>query len=176
MERECPDCGQTVSSASFARHRRTHTGTRTFICEFPHCGRAFGRKDALRLHQRFHLKDAVHPCPECGKAFVQLPDLRRHLTTHARKRERRNAAAVHDELAATQAILKALHEQNEAQQRRIEALERLVAATKSSAENSAAANQQHRDVCGCWKYCKPGSMPCAVGTLVQLSAPHGGPM
>jgi hypothetical protein len=158
----CPECEAKIAPGSLARHMRTHSGVKDFTCDFPNCGRSFGRKDALRTHQRFHRRDAAHTCLECGKSFVQLQDLRRHAASHARVQ---SFEAMQVELASAKAMLQAFREQIDLQKRHIELLE------MQTLQSGASANQPtQRDVCGCWKFCKQGSLPCAVNTLTNFSS------
>ena len=50
---KCNYCPQIFSAPSLlARHKRTHTGEKPYICEI--CLRGFARKDNLKSHQMVH--------------------------------------------------------------------------------------------------------------------------
>ena len=50
----CDDCGRVFTRhRSLQVHKRTHSGEKPFVCDFPSCGKAFVQKGQLKTHQRF---------------------------------------------------------------------------------------------------------------------------
>lgn len=54
-----------------------------FSCNYPDCGKRFGRKENVRAHVQTHLGDRQYRCDECQKCFVRQHDLKRHAKIHS---------------------------------------------------------------------------------------------
>ena len=53
-----------------------------FKCEFPGCGREYGKKQHLKEHFRKHTGDMRYACDVCGERFFVHGHMKRHLYSH----------------------------------------------------------------------------------------------
>ena len=57
-------------------------GLKKFTCEFPGCGKEYGKRHHLKEHERKHTGDMRFSCEVCGKKFYMHAHMKRHLYSH----------------------------------------------------------------------------------------------
>ena len=70
-----------------ARHVRTHTRARPFVCPSPGCSYSAMQKDHLKTHMLTHSTVKAFACPHCSFKTKR----KEHLTRHTRRRHRASA-------------------------------------------------------------------------------------
>ncbi|CAG2113189.1 unnamed protein product, partial [Medioppia subpectinata] len=78
---KCPDCAfHGLTQAAFNKHLRTHPNA--YVCDT--CGARYSRKKTFDDHKRIHSKSDQFKCdwPECGRSFIWECQLRDHMNTH----------------------------------------------------------------------------------------------
>ncbi|XP_051875140.1 zinc finger protein 367 [Pristis pectinata] len=86
----CNTCNRVFPrEKSLQAHKRTHTGERPYLCDYPNCGKAFVQSGQLKTHQRLHTGEKPFVCSEtgCGSRFTHA---NRHCTKHPYARLRRD--------------------------------------------------------------------------------------
>lgn len=87
---QCSICGKIFSKAAkLARHSRSHTGEKPYVCEYEGCEMRYARNDHLKRHvAAVHTGERRFGCeePGCGRGFYEHGHLTRHRQeVHARR-------------------------------------------------------------------------------------------
>ncbi|KAG4067401.1 hypothetical protein HA402_009638 [Bradysia odoriphaga] len=79
----CHICGKLIQNYKFPFHINKHNGLKPFACDIDDCASAFAAPYELQVHKRMiHFKQAEHCCDVCGRAFKRKQALRIHRSYH----------------------------------------------------------------------------------------------
>ena len=79
----CHICGKGFQTATCVkRHILTHTGERSFACEFTDCFKTYASSDSLNKHLTRHYGEKSYKCAFCNVRFVTQYNMNRHKSTH----------------------------------------------------------------------------------------------
>jgi uncharacterized Zn-finger protein len=89
---KCPECDKEFNASSnYAKHRRTHTKEKPFLCTFKDCERSYPRRDHLNRHMKTHIGDKRYVCLQegCELRFYTNAHLKRHAQYHVSSKPHR---------------------------------------------------------------------------------------
>ena len=72
-----PKAGQEDSDSNNDKE-----STKKYACEFPDCGKVYGKRHHLKEHERKHTGDMRYKCEVCNKKFFLQSHMKRHLNSH----------------------------------------------------------------------------------------------
>ncbi|XP_037047667.1 zinc finger protein 93-like [Bradysia coprophila] len=79
----CHICGKLIQNYKFPFHINKHNGLKPFACDIDDCASAFAAPYELQVHKRMiHFKQPEHSCDVCGRAFKRKQALRIHRSYH----------------------------------------------------------------------------------------------
>ncbi|XP_063313253.1 zinc finger protein 367 [Pelobates fuscus] len=85
----CSICNRVFPrEKSLQAHKRTHTGERPYLCDYPECGKAFVQSGQLKTHQRLHTGEKPFVCSENG-CISRFTHANRHCSKHPYARLKR---------------------------------------------------------------------------------------
>ncbi|XP_020897495.1 zinc finger protein 367 [Exaiptasia diaphana] len=78
----CDVCGRVFPrEKSLQAHKRTHSGERPYVCDFPNCGKSFVQSGQLKTHQRLHTGEKPFLCNADG-CTTRFTHANRHCPMH----------------------------------------------------------------------------------------------
>ena len=78
----CDVCNRVFPrEKSLQAHKRTHSGERPYVCDFPNCGKAFVQSGQLKTHQRLHTGEKPFACTAEG-CTTRFTHANRHCSIH----------------------------------------------------------------------------------------------
>lgn len=78
----CDVCNRVFPrEKSLQAHKRTHSGERPYVCDFPNCGKAFVQSGQLKTHQRLHTGEKPFACTAQG-CTTRFTHANRHCSIH----------------------------------------------------------------------------------------------